>query len=51
MRLHCFLFGCSWTEGHETDVGAEPMLCQRCKRCGAHRYVKRDAPEEEASTG
>ncbi|WP_308724478.1 PSPA7_2676 family Cys-rich small protein [Metapseudomonas otitidis] len=49
MRLHCFLLGCVWTDGYETEVGAEPMLCQRCQRCGSHRYVKRADPPHLAT--
>ena len=48
MRIRCFLLGCHWTEGFRTEVGAVPMICQRCLRCGAHRYLS--LPEEEAGT-
>ncbi|WP_280291045.1 PSPA7_2676 family Cys-rich small protein [Pseudomonas sp. BN417] len=48
MRIRCFLFGCRWTEGFRTEVGAVPMICQRCLRCGAQRYLS--LPEEEAET-
>ncbi|MEE9103186.1 PSPA7_2676 family Cys-rich small protein [Pseudomonas nitroreducens] len=39
MRLRCFFLGCHWDEGSPTDVGHVPMLCQRCARCGAQRYL------------
>ncbi|WP_420902320.1 PSPA7_2676 family Cys-rich small protein [Pseudomonas nitroreducens] len=44
MRLRCFFLGCAWDEGNLTEVGHVPMLCQRCARCGAQRYL-RPAPE------
>lgn len=40
MRLHCFFRGCLWDEGTLTEVGAHWLLCQRCCRCGAHRYIQ-----------
>ncbi|MFC5698042.1 PSPA7_2676 family Cys-rich small protein [Pseudomonas sp. GCM10022186] len=48
MRIRCFLLGCRWTESFRTEVGAVPMICQRCLRCGAQRYVS--LPEEGAET-
>ena len=44
MRLRCFFLGCAWDEGNLTEVGRVPMLCQRCARCGAQRYL---SPEPE----
>src|SRR5262245_57939019 len=48
MRIRCFLLGCHWTEGFRTQVGGAPMFCQRCLRCGAHRYLS--LADEEAET-
>ncbi|WP_285899531.1 PSPA7_2676 family Cys-rich small protein [Metapseudomonas boanensis] len=45
MRIRCFLLGCIWNDGFHTEVGSEPMICQRCRRCGAHRYVSQPTPE------
>ncbi|MGC4011749.1 MAG: PSPA7_2676 family Cys-rich small protein [Pseudomonas sp.] len=39
MRLRCFFLGCVWDEGNLTEVGHVPMVCQRCMRCGAQRYL------------
>ncbi|MGE9762561.1 PSPA7_2676 family Cys-rich small protein [Pseudomonas sp. PDM20] len=49
MRLRCFFLGCVWDEGNLTEVGRVPMLCQRCARCGAQRYLamKSEGPEAE----
>lgn len=48
MRLRCFLRGCRWDEGSLVTVGLDLMLRQRCRRCGAQRYLSVEAPPEEA---
>ncbi|EOC5400338.1 PSPA7_2676 family Cys-rich small protein [Pseudomonas aeruginosa] len=48
MRLRCFLRGCRWDEGSLVTVGPDLMLRQRCRCCGAHRYLSVEAPPEEA---
>ncbi|WP_306092904.1 PSPA7_2676 family Cys-rich small protein [Pseudomonas sp. SCB32] len=48
MRLRCFFLGCLWDDGNLTKVGHVPMLCQRCARCGAQRYLAAKAVSPEA---
>ncbi|WP_283246491.1 PSPA7_2676 family Cys-rich small protein [Zestomonas insulae] len=40
MYLRCFFLGCEWGEGTPTEIGGEELVCQRCSRCGAHRYLQ-----------
>lgn len=40
MRLTCFVMGCRWDTGMPLILlGGERIRWQKCRRCGAHRYV------------
>ncbi|WP_447590623.1 PSPA7_2676 family Cys-rich small protein [Aquipseudomonas campi] len=43
MTFLCLIGGCVWAQATPMHVGNEALLCQRCSRCGANRYLPAEA--------
>ncbi|MDE1164572.1 MAG: hypothetical protein PW845_04130 [Pseudomonas sp.] len=40
MTIICLIRGCEWSPQPDNELHNPLMLCERCVRCGAQRYLR-----------